>query len=67
MSLTTNRSHQRLDIQAGDFAFVPAWTIHAEGNLSDEDGVAIVVRSSPEAIVVTMPELSVPEDALRPT
>jgi len=55
---------ERLDIRAGDFLFVPAWAIHAEGNLNDEDGEAIVVRSTAEAIVVAMPELHVPEDVL---
>lgn len=56
---------QRLDLQAGDFAFVPAWAIHAEGNLNDEDAEAIVVRSTQEAIVVNLPDLQVPEDVLR--
>jgi uncharacterized RmlC-like cupin family protein len=55
---------QRLDLEAGDFAFVPAWAIHAEGNLSGEDAEAIVVRSTPEAIAVDLPELRVPEDLL---
>ena len=56
---------QQLDLQAGDFAFVPAWAIHAEGNLNDEDAEAIVVRSTQEAIVVNLPDLQVPEDVLR--
>ncbi len=56
---------QRLDLQAGDFAFVPAWAIHAEGNLNDVDAEAIVVRSTQEAIVVNLPDLQVPEDVLR--
>jgi uncharacterized RmlC-like cupin family protein len=57
---------ERLDLQAGDFAFVPAWAIHAEGNLSGEDAEAIIVRSTPEAVAVDLPELRVPEDLLRP-
>ncbi len=55
----------RLEVQAGDYLFVPAWTIHAEGNLSAEDAEAIVVRSTPEALAVDLPELRVPEDLLR--
>ena len=35
---------------------MPAWAIHAEGNLGVEDA---------EAIVVDLPELRVPEEALR--
>jgi uncharacterized RmlC-like cupin family protein len=57
---------ERLELRAGDYLFVPAWAIHAEGNLSAEDGEALVVRSTPEAIVVNLPELRVPEDLLRP-
>jgi uncharacterized RmlC-like cupin family protein len=55
---------QRLDVQAGDFLFVPAWAIHAEGNLSGEDAEAIVTRSTPEPIAENLPELQVPEDVL---
>jgi uncharacterized RmlC-like cupin family protein len=57
---------ERLEIEAGDYLFVPAWAIHAEGNLSAEDAEALVVRSTPEAIVVNLPDLRVPEDLLRP-
>jgi uncharacterized RmlC-like cupin family protein len=56
---------QRLDLQAGDFAFVPAWAIHAEGNLSAEDAEAIVVRSTQEPIVVNLTDLRVPEEVVR--
>ena len=49
---------QRLDLQAGDFAFVPAWAIHAEGNRTAEDAEAIVVRSTQEAMVVNLPDLA---------
>jgi uncharacterized RmlC-like cupin family protein len=55
---------ERVEVRAGDFAFVPAWAVHAEGNLADEDAEAIVVRSGQEAIVVNLPELRVPEEAL---
>ena len=56
---------ERLEVQAGDYLFVPAWAIHAEGNLSGEDAEALVARSTPEAIAVDLPELRVPEDLLR--
>ena len=56
---------ERLEVQAGDYLFVPAWAIHAEGNLSDADAEALVVRSTPEAIAVDLPELRVPEALLR--
>ena len=55
---------ERLDLVAGDFAFVPAWAIHAEGNVSAEDAEAIVVRSTQEPIVVDLPDLQVPAEAL---
>jgi uncharacterized RmlC-like cupin family protein len=57
---------QRLDLQAGDFGFVPAWAIHAEGNLGAEDAEVVLARSTPEAIAVDLPELRVPEDLLGP-
>jgi uncharacterized RmlC-like cupin family protein len=56
---------QRLDVQAGDYLFVPAWAIHAEGNLGDEDAEGLVARSTPEPLAVDLPELRVPEDLLR--
>lgn len=55
---------QRLDVVAGDFVFVPAWTIHVEANLGSEDAELIVVRSTQEAIVANLPELAVPPDVL---
>jgi uncharacterized RmlC-like cupin family protein len=55
---------ERVEVRAGDFAFVPAWAVHAEGNLGAEDAEAVVVRSSQEAIVVNLPALRVPEEAL---
>lgn len=56
---------ERLDLQAGDFAFVPAWAIHAEGNLGDEAAQVLLARSTPEPLAVDLPELRVPEDVLR--
>jgi uncharacterized RmlC-like cupin family protein len=57
---------ERLDLQAGDFAFVPAWAIHAEGNLHSEPAEVLLARSPPEAVTVDLPELRVPEDLRRP-
>ena len=56
---------ERLELQAGDFAFVPAWAIHAEGNLGAEAAEVVLARSTPEAIFIDLPELRVPEDLLR--
>lgn len=55
---------QRLDVEAGDFVFVPPWTVHVEANLAGEDATLIVARSTQEAIVVNVPGLALPEDLL---
>jgi uncharacterized RmlC-like cupin family protein len=57
---------ERLELRAGDFGFVPAWTVHAEGNFSGEDAEALIVRTTPEAIAVDLPGLRVPEDLQQP-
>lgn len=54
----------RLDVEAGDFVFVPPWTVHVEANLSGEDATLVVVRSRQEAIVVNVPEVTVPAEVL---
>jgi len=51
---------QRVDVQAGDSIFVPAWTIHAEGNLGSEDVEVLAVRSTPEPIAFYLRDVSVP-------
>ena len=60
---------RRVDVEVsfsrGDFAFVPAWAIHAEGNLGAEAAEVVLARSTPEAIFIDLPELRVPEDLLR--
>jgi uncharacterized RmlC-like cupin family protein len=44
-------------VQAGDFLYVPAWLPHQEINPSkDVPFQWIVVRSTPEAIVVNLPD-----------
>lgn len=44
-------------VRAGDFLHVPAWLIHQEINPSSEHSFRwIVVRSTPETIVVNLPD-----------
>jgi len=44
-------------VRAGDFLHVPAWLIHQEVNPSQQTPFRwIVVRSTPEAIVVNLPD-----------
>ncbi|MEV7022145.1 cupin domain-containing protein [Kitasatospora sp. NPDC093558] len=44
----------------GDYVFVPPFLPHREENPSpDEDAVIVIARSTQEAIVVNLPELSV--------
>ncbi|KAI3319357.1 cupin domain-containing protein [Xylariaceae sp. AK1471] len=54
--LVTNPSGEeqlkRLELSAGDFAFIPPWTEHQEINETDEDVVWILIRSGPEPVVV---------------
>jgi uncharacterized RmlC-like cupin family protein len=57
---------EQLEVQAGEFLFVPAWAIHAEGSRSSEDAEAIIARSTPEAIAIDLPNLHIPEALLRP-
>jgi len=56
---------QRVDMSAGEFVFIPAWTIHAEANLGNEDAEMFQVCSTPEPTTFVMGELPVPEDLLR--
>ena len=55
---------QRVDVAAGDFLFIPPYAVHVEANLGDEDVEFIVVRSTQEAIVVNLPDYSVPSELL---
>jgi uncharacterized RmlC-like cupin family protein len=44
-------------VRAGDFLHVPAWLVHQEINPSDESPFRwVVVRSTPEPIVVNLPD-----------
>jgi uncharacterized RmlC-like cupin family protein len=47
-----------IDTQPGDFVYVPAWVPHREENPSaDEDATVVLARSTPEEIVVNLPDL----------
>jgi uncharacterized RmlC-like cupin family protein len=51
------RGESSATVQAGDFLFVPAWLPHQEINpSSDEPFRWVVVRSTPEPIVVNLPD-----------
>ena len=54
----------RIDLRAGDFLFIPAWTLHAEGNLGPEPVEMVMARSTPEPIAEFHPEIRVPEAVL---
>ena len=50
------RGEAEATVRAGDFLHVPAWTPHREINLSpDKPFRWVVVRSTPEPIVVNLP------------
>ncbi|MCA1668031.1 MAG: cupin domain-containing protein, partial [Thermomicrobia bacterium] len=51
----------RIELVSGDFFFVPPWTIHAEANLGDEDAAFIVAQSSPQGVVVNLPDIPIPD------
>jgi uncharacterized RmlC-like cupin family protein len=47
-----------IDTAPGDFVYVPAWVPHREENPSaTEDAIVVVARSTPEEIVVNLPDL----------
>ena len=51
------RGESELRVRAGDFLHVPAWTPHMEINPSSERPFRwIVVRSTPDPIVVNLPD-----------
>lgn len=52
---------ERIELVPGDFFFVPPWTIHAEANLGSEDAEFIVAQSSPQGIVVNLPNIPSPD------
>jgi uncharacterized RmlC-like cupin family protein len=57
---------QRVDLSAGDSIYIPAWTIHAEGNLGAAECDVIAARSTATPTSFHLPELRIPEDVLAP-
>jgi uncharacterized RmlC-like cupin family protein len=57
---------QRMDVRAGEFVFIPAWTIHAEANLAHEEAEIIAIRSTAKPSMVRIPDVDVPDDILEP-
>jgi uncharacterized RmlC-like cupin family protein len=52
------RLEHRTEAGTGDFVFIPAEIVHQEINASVEEETSwVVVRSSPDPIVVNLPEL----------
>ncbi len=52
---------EHIELMAGDFMFVPPWTIHAEANIGSEDAEFIVAQSSPQGIAVNLPDIPIPD------
>ena len=52
----------RLETEPGDYVFVPPYVPHREENLSDQEAVVIIARSSQEGIVVNLDSLWSPVD-----
>ena len=51
-------AEQSVDTEPGDFVYVPAWVPHREENPSpDEEATVVLARSTPEEIVVNLPDL----------
>ncbi|MFZ0042533.1 MAG: cupin domain-containing protein, partial [Solirubrobacteraceae bacterium] len=47
-----------VDTNPGDFVYVPAWVPHREENPSeDEEAVVVLARTTPEEIVINLPDL----------
>lgn len=58
--------YERVDMEAGDFLFIPPFAVHVEANLGGEEVEFIVVRSTQEAIVVNLPGHPYPRELLEP-
>jgi uncharacterized RmlC-like cupin family protein len=57
---------ERVDVDAGDFLFIPPYAVHVEANLGGQEVEFIVVRSTQEAVVVNLPDHPVPRELLEP-
>jgi uncharacterized RmlC-like cupin family protein len=45
---------EQVELNAGDFAFIPAGLVHQELNIGDEVVMWVVTRSGPEPVVVNL-------------
>jgi uncharacterized RmlC-like cupin family protein len=53
------RSERRLRTRPGDYVYVPPWVPHREENPdADEEAVVVIARTTQEAIVVNLKDLS---------
>jgi uncharacterized RmlC-like cupin family protein len=46
---------EHIDMEAGDFCFVPPFVPHIEGNLSDTEPLVYITARTPDNIVVNLP------------
>jgi uncharacterized RmlC-like cupin family protein len=56
---------QWVDLYQGDSIFIPAWTLHAEGNLGSDESDVIAIRSTATPIAFYLPDIRVPEEVVR--
>jgi uncharacterized RmlC-like cupin family protein len=47
---------EHIDMEAGDFCFVPPFVPHIEGNLSDTEPLVYITARTPDNIVVNLPD-----------
>lgn len=57
---------ERVDVDAGDFLFIPPWTLHAEANLGRVPVEVVMARSTPDPITEYHRELHVSAELLYP-
>jgi uncharacterized RmlC-like cupin family protein len=54
----------RVDLTAGDFLFIPPWTLHAEANFGEVPAELVMARSTPRPIAEWHPEVQVAESVV---
>lgn len=57
---------ERIDLEAGDFLFIPPYALHAEANLGSIPAEIVMARSTPRPIAEHHRELRVPAQMLYP-
>jgi uncharacterized RmlC-like cupin family protein len=55
---------QYVDLETGDFCYVPAYLPHIEANLSDTDPLVFLTCRTPDNIVVNLEDVDVDPDAV---